>query len=268
MKEKKEPNRQNPLVGYFFTFALLLSSIVQSLIVQHYFHRMFVVGSRIRTSLMGLIYKKSLTLSSQSRKETTVGEMVNIMQVNTQSFVELLTYINMIWSAPLQIIICIVLLWKYLGPASLAGLATMILFIPLNAFLSNKAKILQTKKLKFQDSRIKLISEILNGIKVLKLYGWELSFQKIVSKIREDELIILLKTSIYNVVINFSWGIASFLIASASFVIFILIDSNNNLDASIAFVSLTLFNQMRFPLIILPQLISALVQVFKITTRY
>jgi hypothetical protein len=127
---------------------------------------MFVVGGRIRTSLMGLIYKKSLKLSTQARKEATVGEMVNIMQVNTNSFVELTTYINMLWSAPFQIILCIVLLWQYLGVASLAGLVTMILFIPFNAFLSNKAKVLQAEKLKFQDSRIKLINEILNGIKV------------------------------------------------------------------------------------------------------
>lgn len=110
-------------------------------------------------------------MTTASRKGATTGEIVNLMQVNTQTFVDLTTYLNMLWSAPLQIIISVAMLWRYLGVASLAGLATMILFIPINIYLSNKSKMLQISKLKYQDSRIKLTNEILNGIKVLKLYG-------------------------------------------------------------------------------------------------
>ena len=161
--------------------------------------------------------------------------MVNLMQVNTQSFVELTTYLNMLWSAPLQIIICIVMLWSYLGVASLAGLGIVLLIIPLNAFLSNKQKVLQTQKLKYQDQRIKLTNEILNGIKVmlnrffditrygswlffflnlkvLKFYGWEISFQNIVNKIRENELAVLLKMGVYQTVITFIFGAAFFMV--------------------------------------------------------
>jgi ATP-binding cassette subfamily C (CFTR/MRP) protein 1 len=67
---------------------------------------------------------------------------------------------------------------------------------------------------------------------------------------------------IYQTLISFSWGIASFLVATASFVTFILIDKNNDLDASTAFVSLTLFNTIRFPLMIFPMIITSLIQVF------
>lgn len=189
------------------------------------------------------------------------------MQVNTQTFVELTPYLNMLWSAPLQIIVSIALLWQYLGVASLAGLATMIIFIPLNIFLSSRAKILQVQKLKLQDSRIKLTNEILNGIKVLKLYGWELSFRNLLEKIREGELGVLLRMGVYNTVISFSWGAASFLIATASFIAYILMDESNNLDASTAFVSLTLFNIIRFPLMILPQVITSLIQANVSMTR-
>ena len=51
--------------------------------------------------------------------------------------------------------------------AALAGLVTMAVFVPLNSYITNKSKQLQTKKLKVQDSRIKTIDEILNGIKVI-----------------------------------------------------------------------------------------------------
>lgn len=50
--------KQNEIIGYFLTFVLLLTSIVQSITANHYLHRMLIVGARVRTCLMGLIYKK------------------------------------------------------------------------------------------------------------------------------------------------------------------------------------------------------------------
>ena len=69
--------------------------------------------------------------------KATVGEMVNLMQVNTQSFIELTSYINTIWSAPLQIIISVVILWNYLGIASLAGVLMMFIFLHLLYYIFN-----------------------------------------------------------------------------------------------------------------------------------
>lgn len=40
---------------------------------------MFVVGLRIRTALVGAIYKKALVLSNKAKKDSTVGEIVNLM---------------------------------------------------------------------------------------------------------------------------------------------------------------------------------------------
>jgi ATP-binding cassette, subfamily C (CFTR/MRP), member 1 len=111
-------------------------------------------------------------LSTSARKQATVGEMVNLMQVNTQSFVDLTIYLNMLWSGPLQISISILMLWTHLGVASLAGVAVMIVLIPINIFISNKAKALQAEKLKVQDKRIKQTNEILNGIKVTNFVVW------------------------------------------------------------------------------------------------
>lgn len=45
-----------------------------------------------------------------------------------------------------------------------------------------------------------------------------------------------------------------------SFATFVLIDEKNILDSSTAFVSLSLFNILRFPLSMLPMMISSMVQ--------
>ena len=86
---------------------------------------------------------KSLRLSSAARKQTSIGEMVNLMSVDAHKFIEVVTYINMMWSCPVQITISMVLLWQTLGPSILAGIAVMITVIVTNMFVSSKQKILQ-----------------------------------------------------------------------------------------------------------------------------
>ena len=46
-----------------------------------------------------------------------------------------------------------------------------------------------------------------------------------------------------------------------TFAVYVLVDENNVLDAEKAFVSLALFNILRFPLSMVPQVISNIVQV-------
>ena len=107
-----------------------------------------------------------LKLSTAARRTSTVGEIVNLMSVDAQRFNDMMTYINMIWSGPVQITISIYFLWVTLGPSILAGLAVMIVLIPLNALIANKVKQFQVQQMNLKDKRIKMMNEILNGIKV------------------------------------------------------------------------------------------------------
>ena len=77
-------------------------------------------------------------------------------------------YFNMLWSAPLQIILCVVFLWQIVGASVLAGLLVMVLLVPVNGFIAMKAKALQVKQMKEKDNRVKMMNEILQGIKVIK----------------------------------------------------------------------------------------------------
>lgn len=187
--------------------------------------------------------------------------MVNLIAVDTQMLVGLMVYVNMLWSGPLQIIVSTYMLWRYLGVSALAGLATMIIFVPINVLITMITKKLKRNKLKIQDSRIKTTNEVLNGIKVIKLYGWELSFKNIIGKIRSNEMGLLRKTAAVSAASSFTWSCAPLLVSIVSFATFVLIDKNNRLDASTAFVCLTLFNILRFPLSILPFVISSFVEV-------
>lgn len=88
----------------------------------------------------------------------------------------------------------------------------MIILIPVNGFIANKIKTLQIRQMKNKDERVKLMNEILSGIKVLKLYAWEPSFEDQVLKIREKEIKVLRQAAYLNAGTSFIWSCAPFLV--------------------------------------------------------
>lgn len=107
--------------GIFYAIMLFIVATAQTMCFSQYYQRIFMIGLRIRTSLIGAIYQKALRLSNSARKESTVGEIVNLMSVDAQHFMDVTSYVNTIWSAPLQIALAIYFLWGLLGPSVLAG---------------------------------------------------------------------------------------------------------------------------------------------------
>ncbi|XP_078610231.1 multidrug resistance-associated protein 1-like isoform X2 [Branchiostoma floridae x Branchiostoma japonicum] len=246
--------------GYLYAVLLWVVAILQSLVLGQYFHGSFLMGMRLRTVIISAVYKKSVVLTNEARKSSTVGEIINLMSVDAQRFMDLCSHINMLWSAPFQIAVSLYFLWQTLGPSILAGLGVMILLIPVNAVLGNIIKKLQVKQMKHKDTRMKLMNEVLNGIKVLKLYAWELSFREKIEKIRSKELQILRNIAFVNALTTFTWVCAPVLVSLTTFSVYVMVDEKNILDAEKAFVALALFNIIRCPLSTLPNLITNLVQ--------
>ncbi|KAF5296656.1 hypothetical protein FQR65_LT10196 [Abscondita terminalis] len=241
--------------GFFYVGCLFGASCLQTLILSQYFYRMHVVGIRIRTALISAIYRKSLRISGSAKKESSMGEIINLMQIDAQIFAELIPYINMVWSAPLQILISIFFLWQLLGVSVLAGVAVMIVLIPVNGAIVKRVQILQLNQMKNKDDRIKLVNEVLNGVKVLKLYGWEPIFEEKIMNIRRTEISVLKKAAYLNAAMALIFALAPFLVALLTFITFVNVDENNILTPQRAFVSLSLFANMHFSMGVLPLVI-------------
>lgn len=87
-------------------------------------------------------------------------------QVDTQRVQDIISDITLLWSAPMQVGIAMYMLWQILGPSSMAGLAFMVLLIPINSFVASKMEKAQDLQMETKDKRVKLLNEILSGIKV------------------------------------------------------------------------------------------------------
>ncbi|XP_050416421.2 multidrug resistance-associated protein 1-like [Patella vulgata] len=246
--------------GYVYAGGFFVIATIMSCFYHYSFHISMTLGMRIKSALIAAIYKKALTISSEAKKQTTVGEIVNLMSVDCQRVQDVTGYLYMLWSSPLIISVALYMLYQSLGASIFAGLGVMILLMPLNAFIATKLRKYQMAQMKLKDQRIKLMNEVLNGIKVLKLYAWELSFQEKILAIRDQELTILRKSAYLNAVGTFAWTCAPYLVTLATFATYVLSSDDHYLDAQKAFVSLSLFNILRMPINLLPMIIPYCIQ--------
>ncbi len=83
---------------------------------------------------------QALRMSTKARRTSTVGEIVNLMSVDAQMFMDLMPYLHMLWSAPFQIVLALIFLWFSMGPSIFAGFFVMVLMVPLNAIIAVKGR--------------------------------------------------------------------------------------------------------------------------------
>ncbi|XP_053385666.1 multidrug resistance-associated protein 1-like [Mercenaria mercenaria] len=246
--------------GYVYSVAFFAVISVQSFSFHFLMHQTMTIGIRMRSALISAVFKKSLKMNNQARTESTVGEVVNMMSVDAEHIKEISGYLWGVWSSPLQIIGSIVYLYFTVGYAMFAGLGVMILLVPLNMVILDKVQKYQTLIMERKDDRIKLMTEILNGIKILKLYAWEMAFGDKVTEIRKQELAQLLKGELLNCISLFSWTVAPFTVGLATFATYIYTQDDHKFDPQAAFVAVTLFNILRFALNIAPIMFMELIR--------
>ena len=166
----------------------------------------------------------------------------------------------MAWSSPMQAILFIYMMYRELGVAIFAGLGVFLLAIPLTVFIARKQKNYQFALMKEKDKRVKLINEILGGMKVIKLYGWEPSFMNQVQDVRDNEVTNLKKFAWVNASISLVYTILPYVSLMASFTTYIFISDENKLTAEKAFVTASYMSALSMQIVFLPMIIVYLVQ--------
>ncbi|CAG2104614.1 unnamed protein product [Medioppia subpectinata] len=195
------------------------------------------VGVTMRAACCALIYRKSMRLSHSSLGQTTVGQILNIMSNDVNRFDQFALYSRALFVGPLQVAIVLYLLWPYLRWACLTGMGILVLFIPFQVLMGRMFRNIRQKTAKLTDSRIRLMQEIIAGMRVIKMYAWEQPFAQLVSEARKSEVKqIRVNLSIYFVIIR--------VIIYACFLTYILM--GGMLSAETAFATMAYFNAMQW----------------------
>ena len=89
----------------------------------------------------------------------------------------------------------------------------MTILIPFNGYMTEKVRRYQLTMMTFKDQRVKLMNEILNGIKVLKLYAWENKFVDQILDLRSKEVKALNLMAIFEGAMIFTFVCAPFFVS-------------------------------------------------------
>lgn len=243
--------------GILYSLTLFFINVTHSLSTVYQQHRFAVLALRIRSTLIGAIYRKSLLLSSQARKDYSTGDIVNLMAIDSQRFIDMVRHVNYLWTGPVLILIGFYLLYQEIGWSVVGGFVLMFLLIPIQGYVTRLIKSIQLKQMKLKDQRIRATNELLNGMKIMKLYSWENAFLKQIQNIRLNELRFIKMAGIITVVFISVSFCSPFLI---TFIVFTIYTKWQQLllTSEKAFVTIALFNLLRLPLSQMPNMISSL----------
>uniref|UniRef100_A0A4W3J845 ATP-binding cassette, sub-family C (CFTR/MRP), member 9 n=1 Tax=Callorhinchus milii TaxID=7868 RepID=A0A4W3J845_CALMI len=237
---------------YVLAVLLFLALILQRTFLQASYYVAIETGINLRGALLAMIYNKILRLSTSnmSMGEMTLGQINNLVAIETNQLMWFLFLCPNLWAMPVQIIMGVILLYYMLGNSALIGAFVILMLAPLQYFIATKLADAQKNTLDYSTERLKNTSEILKGIKLLKLYAWEHIFCNNVEKTRMKELTSLKTFALYtslSIFMNTAIPIAAVLMTFMAYTH----NKSSSLSPAVAFASLSLFNILVTPLFLL-----------------
>ncbi|XP_052077881.1 ATP-binding cassette sub-family C member 5-like [Mytilus californianus] len=153
-------------------------------------------GIRFRAGFLGLAYRKLLRL--QKVKGKSLAELINIFGGDAFRVYENCVTFVYILALPIYMIIGAGYTYYLLGPWCFIAMGIFVLCYLLQGVLTKGVEIMRRKTLQHTDKRVRKMTEVLNSMKLLKMYAWEEPFEHTISEIRKQEKKYLLFAAIMN----------------------------------------------------------------------
>ncbi|XP_064301988.1 ATP-binding cassette sub-family C member 10 isoform X3 [Phalacrocorax carbo] len=240
-------SQQEPLShGVLYALGLFAGSFLGALLRNQFSYEVNKVTLMARAAIISAIYRKALRVSSTSLTRFTMGEIVNFMSTDTSRLVNFCLSFHEVWSLPFQFGITLYLLYRQVGIAFLGGLALALLLVPINKVIANRIMMNNKEMLKHKDTRVKLMTEFLCGIRVIKFYAWERHFSTRINACRAKELQKLRAVKYLDAVCVYLWAALPVVVSIAIFITYVLL--GHQLTATKVFTALALVGMLILPL--------------------
>ncbi|KAF8956542.1 P-loop containing nucleoside triphosphate hydrolase protein, partial [Flammula alnicola] len=170
-----------------------------------------------------------------------IGKLNNFVTTDLANIVGGIDFLNFVIQIPLQITLSMIFLYQVLGWSAIVGLVTTIIFIPVQGYIGKKVKDVQAIKMKRTDARVQTISEAVNVLRMIKLFGWEKMMSRRVQERRDEELQWLWKMMACPTKIIILLAIIPMLTTLFTFIAYTAV-MKQELNASKIFSSMAVFN--------------------------
>ncbi|KAI8838411.1 P-loop containing nucleoside triphosphate hydrolase protein [Chytriomyces cf. hyalinus JEL632] len=266
----------SPAKAFVFATCFGLSSIGRAMFNNHAWHLGRKSSMRIKAVLVNEIYSKSLrripavgaatnpaavpgeesvAAKKPADEDATVGKIVTLMSTDAETIRDNLPEMYDLVIMPLQCAAAIIGLLYVIGWPALAGLAVMILTLPATYLNSQWYIRVYDKLLAAQDARTTVVNEVLQGIRIIKYFAWEKKFLEKIDAARNKEMTTLIESYFNGAVNTFIWLMTPIIVSFITLFTLTKI-AGKDLDAQMAFTCLSLFNNLRVPLMAIPYIIA------------
>ncbi|XP_070762761.1 ATP-binding cassette sub-family C member 12 [Enoplosus armatus] len=258
-----DPGKSSVSHGIGLAFALFTSEFSKAFFISLLWAINLRTAVRLKGAFSSVAFQKVISLRVHSG--ISIGEMINVLTNDGHRMFEAALFGSFILSMPVLFIVCIIYACYILGYTALTGVFTYIIFAPIQFFLAKVIHRLRWKAMLITDRRVRTMNEILNSIKLIKMYAWEDSFEEKIAALRENEKKELQKVSYVQ---NANTSITSIIPTLATVLTFIVHTLLGlRLNTPDAFTTIAIFNSMRFCLALLPLSVKALAEAVVSITR-
>ncbi|KAK8395732.1 hypothetical protein O3P69_005668 [Scylla paramamosain] len=242
----------DPQIDNLYAGLIILATFIINMGRGALFNAMFVVGThtaaRVTGAMQAVMYKKVLRLRTGG--ERLSAQIINFSNNDMERLFEACISCVFITAMPVLFTLSVIYCIYILGPWSLLGQGVYILFYPIMALIAKAQSSIRVETVKVTDKRVALMSEILNSMRLIKMYSWEDSFAKKISGIRREELKKHRIGALLQAVSSTVTPSISILATIVTFMGYTL--SGSPLNSAEAFTIFSVFNAMQFTVGVLP----------------
>jgi len=151
------------------------------------FFQNYIGGGKARLAITGLLYKKLHSISLTSLHEFKIGKVINLIANDLNDLDYGAIFLPTMLLCPYLILVGSIIMWGYFGWPCLIGMGSSVLFLMAQVFISNKTVEPRRENKLLTDERIKFTNEVIENIRLIKMYAWEEPFQKNIQSLRQKE---------------------------------------------------------------------------------
>lgn len=249
---KQSPNacrRDKSCVTFEFAQWMASLLVISSLVLQVTRHYAWFLcsksGNNIRTAITAMLYKKVLRMSKSSSKQAEMGQVINVIANDLTRFEDLSWNIHAIPLAPIMTGIVIWFTYDLIQECCFVGLAVIVLLLPIQAIMGRLFTRYRRSTAVITDKRVRLMSEIIAAMKLIKFYCWEVPFSTLTGSIRQAEVEEIRKSYFLKGANAALFFIGTRVMLFATFVAYVAL--GNKLRPELVYTVMTLYNAIRLP---------------------
>ncbi|CUG89432.1 ABC transporter, putative, partial [Bodo saltans] len=278
--------QDDTMAGLYYSLGFIATLAVGQLCQQLHYRSMEMAASRMRAVCNFAIFEKAMDLrayevaagteggaassfSSSSPAKPSSGEggddkrksnssstvvdmtarVVTLVASDSQRLVDVAPHVHLLWASLIQIGVGTYMMVLFLGNSSFAAVGLMLALFPISWKISVVQASIRHKLLPFTQRRVQQIAEFIQGVRVVKMYGWETYLRDTILSTHAVEMFYLRLELVLWVIVSTIMIIAPQVSLMVTFVIYVYARTDSTLNAADAFAALTMLGLLKFPVL-------------------